>query len=72
MSICFGRTQAKKILKFKLQTKLKEIFEDYRKVSCTSSDPDNNTCKVSKKTLAKIVGGVVFTRYPVSIYFGRS
>ena len=41
-------------------------------ITGTSSDLEKKTHAKFQKDLAKIVGGVVFTRCPVSKYFGRS
>ena len=40
-------------------------------IKCTFSDIDKIPAKFQSDTV-KIVGGVAFTRYPVSICFGRS
>ena len=60
-----------KSTKIKLQKSAKNLSEDYIQITCTSSNLDKNICSF-KKDQAKIVGGVVFTRYPVSISFGRN
>ena len=60
-----------KMTKFILLKKINNAYaEDYMQTICTFSDHDLNTCKVLSNR-SKTVGGVPFTRYLISINFGR-
>ena len=59
-----------KITKFTMWKKWQKCSNNYTQTICTSSYHEENTCKVSKRSVQNCKRSCAHKRYPLSIYWG--